>query len=80
MEEQHPEFLVLQTLSVDHTGHSRGSYYPEYLEKIEITDQLLEEFFSWCTEKGYLENTTVFITSDHGQGKGIGGHGHLTEP
>ena len=80
MEEQNPEFLVLQTLSVDQTGHSRGSYYPEYLEKIEITDQLLEEFFSWCTEKGYLENTTVFITSDHGQGKGIGGHGHLTEP
>ena len=75
-----PDLLVLQTLSVDQTGHARGSYYPEYLERIEATDRLIEEFLGWCREEGYLEGATVIVLSDHGQGKGIGGHGHLTEP
>ena len=75
-----PELLVLQTLSVDQTGHARGSYYPEYLERIEATDRLLEEFVGWCRDEGYLDAATVIVTSDHGQGRGIGGHGHLTEP
>ena len=75
-----PELLVLQTLSVDQTGHSRGSYYPEYVERIEATDRLLEDFIGWCREEGYLDGATVMVTSDHGQGRGIGGHGHLTEP
>ena len=80
LETDNPELLVLQTLSVDQTGHARGSYYPEYLNRIEETDRLLGQFIEWCHDKGYLENTTVFVTSDHGQGRGIGGHGHLTEP
>ncbi len=74
------ELLVLQTLSVDQTGHARGSYYPEYLERIEATDRLLEDFIGWCRDEGYLDGATVMVTSDHGQGRGIGGHGHLTEP
>ena len=80
LERDDPELLVLQTLSVDQTGHARGSYYPEYLERIEATDRLLEEFVGWCREEGYLDGATVIVTSDHGQGRGIGGHGHLTEP
>ena len=80
LERDDPELLVLQTLSVDQTGHARGSYYPEYLERIEATDRLLEEFVGWCREEGYLDGATVMVTSDHGQGRGIGGHGHLTEP
>ena len=75
-----PELLVLQTLSVDQTGHARGSYYPEYLERIEATDRLIEDFLGWCDDEGYLDGATVMVTSDHGQGRGIGGHGHLTEP
>ena len=78
-----PELLVLQTLSVDQTGHARGCYYPEYIERIErieAADRLLEEFVGWCRDEGYLDGATVMVTSDHGQGRGIGGHGHLTEP
>ncbi len=75
-----PELLVLQTLSVDQTGHARGSYYPEYLERIEATDRLIEDFIGWCHDEGYMDGATVLVTSDHGQGRGIGGHGHLTEP
>ena len=80
LQDEDPDLLVLQTLSVDQTGHARGSYYPEYLERIEATDRLTEEFLGWCREEGYLEGATVIVISDHGQGKGIGGHGHLTEP
>ncbi len=80
MRRDDPELLVLQTLSVDQTGHARGSYYPEYLERIEATDRLLEEFVGWCRAEGYLDGATLIVTSDHGQGRGIGGHGHLTEP
>ena len=80
LERDDPELLVLQTLSVDQTGHARGSYYPEYIERIEATDRLLEEFLGWCRDDGYLDGATVMVTSDHGQGRGIGGHGHLTEP
>ena len=80
LQSEDPDLLVLQTLSVDQTGHARGSYYPEYLERIEATDRLIEEFLGWCGEEGYLDGATVIVLSDHGQGKGIGGHGHLTEP
>ncbi len=79
MREEDPDLLVLQLLSVDQTGHARGSYNSEYLEKIEITDRIIEDFVGWCEQEGYMEDATLLITSDHGQGKGIGGHGHLTE-
>ena len=75
-----PDLLVLQLLSVDQTGHARGSYNSEYLAKIEETDRVIERFLEWCGSAGYLEGATVLITSDHGQGIGIGGHGHMSPP
>ena len=78
MERDDPDLLVLQLLSVDQTGHARGSYNSEYLAKIEATDRKIEEFLGWCEERGYLDDATVLITSDHGQGIGIGGHGHMS--
>jgi hypothetical protein len=75
--EHDPDLLVLQLLSVDQTGHARGSYRREYLEKIEETDRHIGAFLAWAERTGFLEGTTVAITSDHGQGKGVGGHGHL---
>ena len=72
-----PDLLVLQLLSVDQTGHARGSYNSEYLAKIEETDRVIERFLKWCESTGYLQDATVLITADHGQGIGIGGHGHM---
>lgn len=78
--EQHdPDLLVLQLLAVDQNGHVRGTYYPEYVERIEITDGLIEEFMAWCEKRGYLDDTAVILMADHGQGRGIGAHGHLSE-
>ncbi|MGF1471570.1 MAG: alkaline phosphatase family protein [Rubrobacteraceae bacterium] len=80
LETHDPELLVLQLLAVDQNGHVRGTYYPEYVERIEITDRLVEEFMRWCEEHGYLdEKTAVILMADHGQGRGIGAHGHLSE-
>jgi Sulfatase len=79
LEEHDPELLVLQLLAVDQNGHVRGTYYPEYVERIEITDRLIEEFMGWCEERGYLKDAAVVLMADHGQGRGIGAHGHLSE-
>ncbi|HWC30645.1 MAG TPA: glycosyltransferase, partial [Dehalococcoidia bacterium] len=78
MRDDDPDLLVLQLLSVDQTGHARGSYFPEYLRKIEDTDRKIENFVAWCREQGYLDEGTLLITADHGQGIGIGGHGHMS--
>ena len=75
--EHDPDLLVLQLLSVDQTGHARGSYREEYLAKIEVTDELIGGFLEWAAEEGFLDGATVIVTADHGQGKGVGGHGHL---
>lgn len=80
LEEHDPELLVIQLLAVDQNGHTRGTYYPEYVERIEITDRLIEEFMGWCAERGHLDDeTAVVLMADHGQGRGIGAHGHLSE-
>jgi len=80
IEQEDPELLVLQLLSVDQAGHSRGSYHAEYLERIEATDAAIGEFLAWCEARGVLRDATVLVTSDHGQGIGIGGHGHMSPP
>jgi hypothetical protein len=79
VEEDDPDLLVVQTLSVDQTGHFRGSYYDEYLAHIESTDKELEALVGWLSERwGGLDGVTIGVLSDHGQGIGIGGHGHWT--
>jgi uncharacterized membrane protein YbhN (UPF0104 family) len=78
LQDDDPDLLVLQLISVDQTGHSRGSYNDEYLRQIEDTDRVVEEFLSWCRTGGYLDGATVLIIADHGQGIGIGGHGHMS--
>ena len=77
IQREDPDLLILQLLSVDQTGHARGSYNSEYLAKIEESDRHIEEFLDWCDSIGYLDKATVLITADHGQGIGIGGHGHM---
>lgn len=79
LEKHDPDLLVLQLLAVDQNGHTRGTYYPEYVERIEITDKLVEGFMRWCEERGYLQDAAVILMADHGQGIGIGAHGHLSE-
>ncbi|HVE46455.1 MAG TPA: alkaline phosphatase family protein [Acidimicrobiales bacterium] len=77
VDDEDPDLLVVQTLSVDQTGHFRGSYHSEYLEQIESTDAELERLVAALSERwGGLDGVTIGVLADHGQGRGIGGHGH----
>jgi hypothetical protein len=79
VEADDPDVLVVQTLSVDQTGHFRGSFYDEYLAHIESTDRELEALVGGLADRwGGLDGVTIGVLSDHGQGRGIGGHGHWT--
>ncbi|MBO8171439.1 MAG: alkaline phosphatase family protein [Bacillaceae bacterium] len=79
MNEQDPDLLVVQLIATDQTGHSRGVFYPEYIEKIEQADRLIEDFVDWIHDRGIGDKTTFIVCADHGQADGIGGHGHLDE-
>ena len=79
MAKQDPELLVVQLISTDQTGHSRGVLYDEYIQKIEEADKLISEYVKWLEENGKMKNTTLVVCADHGQADGIGGHGHLDE-
>src|SRR5215207_2018575 len=77
VEEEDPDLLVLQLLAADQLGHVRGVRSPEYLEQLAETDRHVGEFLDFLEERGRLEDATVILMADHGQGRGIGGHGHL---
>jgi glycosyl transferase family 2/type I phosphodiesterase/nucleotide pyrophosphatase len=77
VEEEDPDLLVLQLLAADQLGHVRGVRSPEYLEQLAETDRHVGEFLGFLVERGRLEGATVILMADHGQGRGIGGHGHL---
>ena len=77
VEEEAPDLLVLQLLAADQLGHVRGVRSPEYLDQLAETDRHVGEFLAFLEERGKLNGATVILMADHGQGRGIGGHGHL---
>jgi Glycosyl transferase family 2/Sulfatase/Type I phosphodiesterase / nucleotide pyrophosphatase len=77
VEREDPDLLVLQLLAADQLGHVRGVRSREYLAQVEESDRHVERFLEWLRERGNLERATVILMADHGQGRGIGGHGHL---
>ncbi|MDM5156698.1 alkaline phosphatase family protein [Bacillus sp. DX1.1] len=79
MDEQDPDLFIVQLISTDQTGHSRGVLYDEYLQKIHEADQHVKQFIEHLEKTGKAESTTFIICADHGQADGIGGHGHLDE-
>jgi hypothetical protein len=79
MSDVDPDLFIYQLIGTDQTGHSRGVFYDEYIQKIEEADQLVEEYVNWLKQEGKADDTTFIICADHGQADGIGGHGHLDE-
>ena len=77
VEREDPDLLVLQLLAADQLGHVRGTRNPEYLDQIAQTDRRIAEFLAFLSERGRLADASVILMADHGQGRGIGGHGHL---
>jgi hypothetical protein len=77
IEEEDPDLLVLQLLAADQLGHVRGVRNPEYLGQLADTDRRVGDFIAFLEERGKLDGASVILMADHGQGRGIGGHGHL---
>jgi hypothetical protein len=77
VEEEDPDLLVLQLLAADQLGHVRGTRNAEYLDQLSATDRRIEEFLDFLEARGRLRDAAVIVMADHGQGRGIGGHGHL---
>jgi len=68
-----PEFMFLSVDLVDHAGHTYGHESQEYFDTITEVDSLVGRFVNTLEEKGWMENTVIIITADHG---GIAyGHG-----
>lgn len=61
------ELLIIDLIFVDQIGHTYGSDSIKYINAIEKTDKLINEFFEWMKENNLLENTTIFFLADHGQ-------------
>jgi hypothetical protein len=77
VDEEDPDLLVLQLLAADQLGHVRGTRNAEYLEQVEETDRRIGDFLAFLSERDRLRGATVILMADHGQGRGIGGHGHM---
>ena len=77
VDEEDPDLLVLQLLAADQLGHVRGVRSPEYLDQLAEADRRVGDFVAFLDERGRLEDASVILMADHGQGRGIGGHGHL---
>lgn len=77
VEREDPDLLVVQLLGADQLGHVRGTRSREYLDQVAETDRRVDELLGWLERQGKLEQATVVLMADHGQGRGIGGHGHL---
>ncbi len=77
VDEEDPDLLVLQLLAADQLGHVRGTRNAEYLDQMEETDRRIGDFLAFLEERDRLRDATVILMADHGQGRGIGGHGHM---
>ena len=56
--------------AVDLKGDSSGfpENYHNYLSMLRLADKQVEDFFNKMAERGLLENTVVYLVSDHGEG------------
>jgi len=71
--EDRPEMMFLSMDITDHMGHTFGHESEEYLSCVKDMDEWVGKFVSELESRGWMKNTVIIITADHG---GIGpGHG-----
>lgn len=64
--EDRPEFLFLSMDITDHNGHLFGHESLEYYASITEMDAYVGDFIRKLEEKGWMDDTVVIISADHG--------------
>jgi len=59
--------FVVDLSTVDMTAHAFGARTRHYIRAIEETDRRLDRLFAEMERRGVLDDTTVILSSDHGQ-------------
>jgi len=63
---KHPDFTFVHLDLVDHGGHGSGYRSAEYAKSVEKADSLVGVLIAKLKDTGMLDQTVVFIISDHG--------------
>ena len=69
MKREKPRVMFLGFDGTDDSGH--GGRYDDYLKSAHAIDGMLRELWLWVqAQPEYKDQTTLFITTDHGRGNG----------
>jgi hypothetical protein len=69
MKREHPRAVFIGFDETDEHGH--GGRYDEYLKSAHKADQLIKQIWDYIqSDPFYKDQTTLFITADHGRGSG----------
>ncbi|HYG01349.1 MAG TPA: alkaline phosphatase family protein [Chryseosolibacter sp.] len=69
LEHERPRVLFIGFDGTDFHGH--GGRYDKYLEAAQQADKMIAELWAWVqAQPDYKDQTTLFITTDHGRGSG----------
>jgi predicted AlkP superfamily pyrophosphatase or phosphodiesterase len=65
-----PDLMMVHLPDVDRAGHAHGWASEQQLEAIRLADQVIGELCYTLEEEGFVDDTVLIVTADHG------GHGH----
>jgi hypothetical protein len=69
LKRERPRVMFIGFDETDSNGH--GGKYDEYLKSAHHADKMIGELWAWIqSQPDYKDQTTLFITTDHGRGKG----------
>jgi predicted AlkP superfamily pyrophosphatase or phosphodiesterase len=64
--DKHPDLLLVHLFDLDHFQHKFGPFTPEAFAMLEKTDDYLGRVLAAAERAGTLNDTAIFIVSDHG--------------
>ena len=64
--EKRPEVMLVHLFDLDHFQHDAGPFTPEAFALLEKSDAYLARLLGAAADAGTLEETSVFVVSDHG--------------
>lgn len=64
--EDRPEMMFVSIDITDHMGHTYGHESKEYFNCVSEMDSLVGVFVRQLEDKGWMDNTVIIVTADHG--------------